>query len=154
MPCQDGGRGAWPCSGPSSRKATQGMLRAQQNPHKAAPKVPHSLQSVPGRLSSCGAGYGNMSSLTLHSPSHLLEGQYVEQDTKKDHASPWPHSSHSQPLISPAPSRTPFNHPRGEEKVPGEQTLILCMGHGRRGRILWKHHTQLCKGLSRNSTMF
>lgn len=86
------------------------------------PLTPQSLS-----LSVCppvGQGYGNMSSLTLHSPSHLLEGQYVEQDTKKDHVSPWPHSSHSQPFTSPGPFRTPFNHPCGEEKVSEEQTPI------------------------------
>lgn len=107
------------------QEGNTGDAQGTAKPSQSSPQSPSLLPVCPRLVfSSCGAGYGNMSSLTLHSPSHLLEGQYVEQDTKKDHASPWPHPSHSQPLIS--PFRTPFNHPRGEEKVPGEQTLILC----------------------------
>lgn len=96
-----------------------------KTPTKQTPKslTPHSLSQAVCPL--VGQGYGNTSSPTLHSPSHLLEGQYVEHNTKMDHVSPWPCSSHSQPLISPGPFKTSFNHPCGEEKVPGEQTPIL-----------------------------
>lgn len=142
--------GAWPCSEPSScqhqepgtnssRKATLWMLRGHQNPHRAAPKVLHSSQSVPEQppksltphsLSQAvcppmGQGYGNMSSLTLHSPSHLLEGQYVEQDTKKGSCQPLASLFTLTAIDLPRSFQDYFQPSMWKGATPGEKTPIL-----------------------------
>lgn len=130
MPCQDGGRQSMailpaqilPAPGARNQQLQErNTVGAQGN--QSSPQSPSLLTVCPRLFVPIGEECGNVSSLTLHSPSHLLEGQSVEQDTK---CQPWPHSSYSQPLISPGPFGTSFNHPCGEEKVPGEQTPILC----------------------------
>lgn len=116
---------------------------------KAAPKVPHSsLFVLPW-------GRRSMSSLTLHSPSHLLEGQYMEQGTKMGPCQPLASLLTLTALDLPRSFQDIFQPSMwsGESPRRANSHHVLGVECAGRGRILWKHHTQLCKGLSRNSTM-